>query len=115
MYTAKVTGAESYAGCGVWVLELSAKIPNAAYETRKIWVDAERFITLKEQLFAKSGTLLKQIDVREVMQSEGRWLQKSALFKDVLKDGDGTELLIESISFDEKITEYIFSKAALRK
>jgi len=78
-------------------------------------VDQERFIILKENLYAKSGKLLKQIDINEVMKVEGRWVPKTALYKDVLKEGDETKMMIESIQFNEKIPDYVFSKASLRK
>jgi hypothetical protein len=94
---------------------LKAKKPGIAYEARRIWVDKERYVVLKENLYAKSGVLLKQVSVREMMPVQGRWVAKSALFKDVLKEGDGTELIVDAITFDERIPDVIFSKAALRK
>jgi hypothetical protein len=58
---------------------------------------------------------LKTLDVREVMEAEGRWVAKSVLYKDVLREGEGTEFLVNSIVFDAVIPDYLFSKAALRK
>jgi hypothetical protein len=49
------------------------------------------------------------------MNVDGRWILKSAVYKDVLKEGGGTNLIIESIKFDDHIPEYIFSKASLRR
>ncbi len=115
MYEAKIVGSDTVSNRPVWILELKAKVREIAYDTRKIWVDQERFIILKENLYAKSGTLLKQITLGEVMQIEGRWIPKTALYKDVLKEGTGTELLIESIAFNENIPDTVFSKASLRK
>jgi hypothetical protein len=37
------------------------------------------------------------------------------LYRDVLKEGEGTEFIIESMDFDAPVPEYLFSKAALRK
>ncbi len=115
LYEAKTMGSDTVLGRPAWVLELKAKKLDIAYDTRRIWVDKERFVILKENLYAKSGTLLKQIDVREMMQVQGRWVAKSALFKDVLKEGDGTELIVAALTFDESIPDVIFSKASLRK
>jgi hypothetical protein len=50
-----------------------------------------------------------------MMRVEGRWVPKAASYKDVLKEGDGTEMVIESITFKEDIPDYIFSKASLKK
>jgi outer membrane lipoprotein-sorting protein len=115
MYEARIAGSDTVADRPVWILELKAKKKEIAYNSRKIWVDKERFVILKENLYAKSGTLLKQIDVREMMAVQGRWFPKTALYKDVLKEGAGTEMIVESITFNENIPEYIFSKASLRK
>ena len=97
------------------VLELKSKKSDISYDSRKLWVDQDRFIPLKEELYAKSGKLLKQVDIHKVENIEGRWVATSLTYKDVLKDGDGTEMAIESITFNEKIPDYILTKAALRK
>ena len=115
MYDAEVVGSDTVANRPVWILALKAKKKKIAYDTRKIWVDQERFIILKENLYAKSGTLLKQITVGEIMRVEGRWIPRTALYKDVLKEGDGTEMIVDSITFNAGIPDTIFSKASLRK
>jgi outer membrane lipoprotein-sorting protein len=115
MYEAKILGSDTIMDRPAWVLELKAKKKEIAYDARKIWVDKERFIILKENLYAKSGMLLKQVDIREMMRVQGRWLPKKALYKDVLKEGNGTELIVDDVTFNEDIPDVIFSKASLRK
>ncbi|MBI1923121.1 outer membrane lipoprotein-sorting protein [Candidatus Poribacteria bacterium] len=115
LYTANVTGEETKDSRPCWVLELTAKKEDIAYHSRKVWVDKERYVMLKENRYAKSGKLLKTTEVREVMQAGNRWSAKSALFKDVLKGGEGTELILDSIEFDADIPDYLFSKASLRR
>lgn len=115
MYNAELAREENINGRDCYVLELSAKKEGIAYYRRKMWVDKERFLPLKEELFAKSGKLLKTLVINEVFKVEGRWYPKKMVFKDVLKKGKGTEFIIDSIEFNVKIPEYIFSKAALRK
>jgi len=34
-------------------------VDNVAYHSQKIWLDTERFVPLKQELYAKSGHLLK--------------------------------------------------------
>lgn len=114
-YNAKIVDQDTISNRQIWILELKAKKKDASYDKRKIWVDKERFITLKENLYAKSGKLLKTIEIYEVMNVEGRWVPKSALYKDVLKEGEGTKMIVESIEFNENIPDHIFSKASLRK
>lgn len=115
IYDAKIIAEETYLDRPCWVLELTAKEDDIAYHTRKIWVDRERFVSLKENRYAKSGKLLKTTEVKEVVREDNRWIPRSMIFKDVLKHGDGTKFVIESIEFNAEIPDYIFSKASLRK
>ena len=36
-------------------------------------------------------------------------------YKDVLKDGEGTDFIIDKIEFNVEIPEHIFTKASLKK
>lgn len=115
MYTAEVAGEEEFNDRDCWVLELTAKVDDIAYHSRKIWVDKERMVPLKENRYAKSGKLLKTAEIREVMREDGRWYPKNMIFKDALSQGEGTEYIIESIEFNADIPDYIFTTASLRR
>jgi len=115
IYAAHILGEEVYSDRHCWLLELTAKEPDVSYAVRKIWVDQERFVILKENRFAKSGKLLKTTDVEQVEYINNRWVATKIIFKDVLKNGEGTEFVIISIEFGAEIPDYLFSKAALRK
>ncbi len=115
MYNSKVTGEETIDKRKTWVLELTAKADNATYEKRKIWIDQERYIPLQEELFAKSGQLLKKTVLSDISKIGNRWFPKKINYKDMLKDGLGTDFIITSIQFNTKIPDYIFSKASLKK
>lgn len=114
-YTSKYTGEEVVDGRKTFVLELTARLPDLAYQKRKMWIDAERYIPLKEELYAKSGQLLKRTTMSDVKQVQGRWFPMTIVFKDMLKEGMGTEFKMTSIKFNQDIPDYIFSKAALKK
>ncbi|MDD4226644.1 MAG: outer membrane lipoprotein-sorting protein [Mariniphaga sp.] len=115
-YDATVTGSEELEGHKTWVLELTAKVEDLAYASRKLWVDTERYVPLKEELFAKSGKLLKRSVMSDVVQIEGRWFPCTIFYKDMLKQGsEGTEFKITDIRFNRDIPDYIFSKAALKQ
>lgn len=115
MYNVELAREENINGRDCYVLELSAKKEGIAYYRRKMWVDKERFLPLKEELFAKSGKLLKRLVINEVFKVGKRWYPKRMVFKDVLKKGEGTEFIIDSIEFNVKIPEHVFSKASLRR
>ncbi len=114
-YNAEITGIENVDGYPCWVLDLTAKVEEIAYYKQKLWVDQSRLIPLKEDLFAKSGKLLKRMELTDVERIQERWFPKRMIFKDVLKQGKGTEFIIEEIEFDADIASHIFSKASLKK
>lgn len=115
IYDAKMTGTETYEGRKTYVLELTAIVDDVAYYKRKMWIDSERYVPLKEELYAKSGQLLKRTTLSDVRKIDGRWFPMKIVYKDMLKQGDGTEMHITSIKFNQNIDEYIFTKAALKK
>jgi outer membrane lipoprotein-sorting protein len=114
-YNATVIGSEKIDDRDCWIVELQAKTADVSYQLRKIWVDKSRYIPLKEELYAKSGQLLKRLVLTDITKIDNRWYPKKMVFKDMLKKGDGTEFIIVNIEFDKEIPDYIFSKAALKK
>jgi outer membrane lipoprotein-sorting protein len=115
IYNSRVSGAEIIDNRNTWILQLTAKVSDVAYNSRKMWIDKERYVPLREELFAKSGQLLKRTTLSEVKQIDGRWFPMKVLFKDVLKQGEGTEFIISSVKFNQPIPKYIFTKAALKQ
>lgn len=114
-YEAEVTGTDTMDGRPCWVLTLTATRKKVAYYSRKIWVDTERYVPLREEMFAKSGTMLKEVELTDYEFADNRWFPKRMLYRDVLKTGKGTEFFTESIEYDAEIPEHVFSKAALRR
>lgn len=114
-YNAKVTGTETVDGHQCWVIELTAFVTEIAYHGKKLWVDQERNIPLKEEMYAKSGTLLKRTELSDIQRINERWYPKKIVFRDMLKEGDGTEFIIDEIEFNVPIEDHIFSKASLKK
>lgn len=113
-YDAVVTGTESFDNTPCWVMELHATSEEVSYQTRKLWVDKERYLPLKEELYAKSGKLLKKTELHDIRRMGNRWFPGKIIFKDMLKTGKGTEFIVEEIEFNVDIPEYLLSKAALR-
>ena len=114
-YQARLTRTDTLDGRICWVMELTARETDVSYYKRTLWVDKMRFVPLRQELFAKSGTLLKRVDMKHYEPIQGRWYPKLFIFKDMLKKGQGTEFIINTIRFDVPIPKYIFSKASLRR
>jgi negative regulator of sigma E activity len=115
MYDAQVTGEEDVDGRPCWIVAMTSKGGDVAYHSRRVWIDKERFLPLKEERFARSGRLLKTTSITDAIYTDGRWYMKRAVFKDMLSSGDGTEYLIEEIDFKADIPDHVFTKASLRK
>lgn len=115
IYTTQLIGQEEIDGTNTFVLELTAKVDDATYHSRKMWIDVAHYVPLKEELFAKSGQLLKRTTLSDVQKIQGKWFPMKMVYKDMLKKGDGTEIHMTSIKFNQDIPEYIFTKAALKQ
>ncbi|MDD2228169.1 MAG: outer membrane lipoprotein-sorting protein [Candidatus Cloacimonetes bacterium] len=96
-------------------LTLIAKVPGLAYQKRMLYVDKERMVPLYQELYAKSGKLLKTMKLSKVTKIGNRWYPMQMIYKDELKSGSGTTMIIEDIAFDISIPDYIFTKAVLKK
>jgi outer membrane lipoprotein-sorting protein len=115
LYDAKVIGAEPVNDRICYVVELKAKQDDITYYQRKLWVDKERWVPLKEERYAKSGKPLKRSEMLEIFSIENRWYPKRLFFHDLMQNGEGTEYIIESINLNASITESKFTKASLKK
>jgi hypothetical protein len=116
LYTAILEGEVYINNRKCYILFLEAKINGISYPKRREWVDAEYFLPIKEELYAKSGKLLKSTSMDDVKKIGNRWFPTKFIFKDELKkNSKGTEWIIKDIQFDQEISEVIFSKSNLRK
>jgi len=116
LYEATVERAIEINGRDHWIIVLEAKIKGLAYPKRKVWIDKEYLLPMKEELYAKSGKLLKTSTMSDVKKVQGRWFPSRFNFRDELKrNSKGTEWVIDKIEFDIEISKSRFSKALLRK
>ncbi len=113
-YNAVVTGEETIDGRKCWVVEMTAKVSDINYYSQRLWVDQQRLIPFKMQQFAKSGKQLKETTLLDIKQVQGRWYPMKMVYKDMLKEGKGTEFTISEISFNQNIPANIFNKSNLK-
>jgi len=116
LYSAVLEGEEYINNRKCYIIFLEAKTDGISYPKRRGWVDVEYFLPIKEELYAKSGKLLKSTSMDGVKKIGNRWFPTRFIFKDELKKNSrGTEWIIKDIQFDQEIPEDIFSKSNLRK
>ena len=114
-YAVTVSGEDSVDGRPCYVLTLSATARDVQYETRKMWVDKERFVALRQEMYAKSGKLLKVSRVLDVQQIGGRWFPVKEEVADQLKQGSRTQFIMKNIRFDVPVDESTFSLRNLQR
>ena len=116
LYEATLEGSIKIDGRDHWIMLLETKVKGLSYPMRRAWIDKEYLLPMKEELYAKSGKLLKTSTMDGIKKVQGRWFPSRFIYKDELKrNSKGTEWLIDEITFDTDIPESRFSKALLRK
>ena len=115
MYTASVRGRETVDGRDCWVVELTATVRTAPYERRVIWIDAERWISVKEEMYARSGKLLKTSRVLEARRMGQRWFPVKSELVSALRSGTRTVFYLDEVELDPDLDQRQFTMAALTK
>ena len=116
LYEATLEGSVDIDGRDHWIMFLETRVTGLSYPKRRAWIDKEYLLPMKEELYAKSGKLLKTSTMSGVRKVQGRWFPSQFIYKDELKrNSKGTEWVINEIAFDVDIPDSRFSKALLRK
>ena len=114
-YDISLRGTETIDGRATYVLDLKAKVRNVPYEVQKFWVDAERFVVLKAEMYARSGKLIKESRALETRQFGKRWFTTKVRLEDKLKKGGGTVFTMKDLQFDVKLPDDMFSLRRLAR
>jgi len=114
-YSASVLREEAVEGRPAWVLELKAKVPTATYDRRLVWIDKERYVSLKGEMYARSGKLLKESRSLEVRNIGGRWYPVRTEMVNRLRKDTRTVFVLEDLKLDTRIPDSRFSMAELTK
>ncbi|GAB4112925.1 MAG: outer membrane lipoprotein-sorting protein [Candidatus Caldatribacteriota bacterium] len=115
LYDFKIIGEEEIEGRVCYVLEgIAREGVKVSYYRRVSWIDKERFVGLKEELYAQSGKLLKVTKTNEIQEIEGRWIPIESVMENKLRKNTYTGFKIIQIEFNPKIPEGTFSLQNLR-
>jgi len=114
-YSASVLREEPLDGRPAWVLELKATTPKASYDRRVVWIDKERYVSLKSEMYARSGKLLKESRSMEVRNIAGRWYPVRTEMVNKLRKDTRTVFILEDLKLDVKLDDSRFSMAELTK
>jgi len=114
-YTATLTGEETFDGHACHILTLAATVKDVPYYKRKMWVDKELFIQWKEEMFAKSGTLIKVSHVLDVKKIGIRNFPVKLEMVNMLRKDTKTIFEMSDVAFDVKVDKTIFSLQNLQR
>ena len=114
-YTYEILQRGNYKGRPVAVIESLPTIEGAKhtrYGKLRTWVDRERFISLKIQMFDKHGNAIKHVSAAKVEQINGIWLARSVTFKNLVSQRL-TNMNIKTINFGLNIDAKFLTQRAL--
>lgn len=114
-YSGEIKEDETFRERPCYVLVLTSKIKKQTYFKRKIWVDKELFIGMKEELYAQSGKLLKVLTADGIKVLKNRYYPTEITMKDMLRKDSSTRMVVKKIDFDIPIPEETFSERKLMK
>jgi len=114
-YEIVLAGTETVDGRNAYLVDLKAKVRTVPYDRQKLWVDAERFVVLKGEMYAKSGRLLKESRTLEVQRFGTRWFPTKVRMEDKLKKGGGTVFQMVDIDFNPRLPADQFSLRRLSR
>jgi outer membrane lipoprotein-sorting protein len=114
-YAATLKGTETVDGRDCYLIELAAKTPTAVYDRRVLWIDAERFVTMKSEMYARSGKLLKTSATLEVAKVGTRWYPSKVEFVSKLRANTKTVFSMSKLTLDAPVDPKRFTMAALSK
>jgi outer membrane lipoprotein-sorting protein len=116
LYNATLEGSVMIDDRDHWIILLESKVKGLSYPKRRAWIDKEYLLPMKEELYAKSGKLLKTSTMDGIKKVQRRWFPSRFIYKDELKrNSKGTEWIIDEIQFDTVIPESRFYRERLRK
>ncbi len=108
-YDAVLEGEEEIDGRRAYVVDLTAKRNDLAYQRRKVWVDAERWVPLKEERYARSGKLLKTALISDVRRVGDRWYPFRIEMDDAMQTDTRTVLQMLNVELDIRIPREVFT------
>lgn len=114
-YTITLLGTELISERTCYIIKLDAKVQGLQYQTKKMWIDSELFISLKEEMYAKSGLLLKTANILEYKSIQGKVIATIIEMKDVARQNTKTVFSIKDYVFNANIPDTKFSLKEFQK
>ncbi|MBN1983394.1 MAG: outer membrane lipoprotein-sorting protein [Chitinivibrionales bacterium] len=114
-YRCTVLGHEEFSGRPCAVIELSATVAAVPYYKRKMWVDTLSWVQMKEEMYAKSGKLLKVSTTLSTASIKGKNVATKVELVNRLRPDSKTVFEMQDILIDAAVDESMFTMRYLRK
>ena len=114
-YDAVLAGSEQINNRDCWVLDLKAKKRTESYPSRKLWIDRENNDVLRYELFALSGTKLKDYNLLKIEEHNGRRFPVEIEIRDLLRKNSKTTFKMRNVVLDKPIADSVFSMRNLER
>jgi len=114
-YTYELLGQGKFRGREVAVIESTPKphrLSKSSYGKTQSWIDTERYITLKVQMFDKYNNPIKKLEVGKVEKINDVWMGRSLTFFNTVSNRL-TNMKLEAINFDMEIKEDFLTQRSL--
>lgn len=104
--------AEKLGAIDVWRFELKARVNDVSYPYRVMWVRQDNFLTLKEESYSSSKSLMITSYYPKYTTVLGKFVPIKQMYVDEFEKGNKTVVEISGIVTD-KLDDKIFTKAYL--
>ena len=115
MYSASLVGEELLGEVATYKLKLTAVEDDVSYPERTMWVDKEKFVPLKQELYAGSGRLVKVWAMGGVQEFDGRWYPTAMRIDNAVEAGSYTIAQFEDLSFSVALEDEVFDRRWLER
>lgn len=115
LYSATLVGEELLGDVPTYKLELKAHNPDLAYPRRIMWVDKEKWVPLKQELYAGTGTLVKVWAMGNIQDFNGRWYPTAMRIDNMLESGSHTIAQFENMKFSVDLEDEVFERRWLER
>lgn len=112
-YAVTLDGEGAVDGFPCYILTLTAKTRDVPYQKEIMWVDKELFIYRQVHKLAKSGKVLKEMKVTELIKVDGLYIPSRLIMVDKLKRNSSTEFYMDSIELGVDLPVDIFTLGEL--
>ena len=113
-YDVEMIGSEIVDSEDCWVIEMIATSRDVPYPKQVVKVGKKDYVLREAEYYARSGRLLKIVDVIKVETfGDGRLMITEMVMEDQLRRGSSTRMRIDKLEIDPRLDDDLFSLRSL--